>query len=128
MQLNHTIVNARDAEASAEWVAEILGLGPTKRFGPFVEVITDNGVELAYMDAPPDFEIPQQHYAFLVGDAEFDEIYGKIVDRGLQHWADPAASRPGEINHNYDGRGVYFKDPDGHFLEIITTPYGYEAP
>ena len=128
VELNHTIVNARDAEKGAEYVAELLGLGPTKRFGPFVEVVTDNGVELAFLDTPPEFEIQQQHYAFLVGDAEFDEIYGKIVDRGLDHWADPHMHQPGQINHNYAGRGVYFLDLDGHVLEIITTPYGTEAP
>jgi len=64
------------------------------------------------------------HFAFLISEDEFDEIYGRIVERGVAHWADPAASRPGEINHNDGGRGVYFAGPDGHFLEVITRPYG----
>ena len=73
---------------------------------------------------PDDEEIQPQHYAFLVSEKEFDSIYGKIRDRGTQHWADPRGSRPGEINHNDGGRGVYFQDPAGHYLEIITRPYG----
>jgi catechol 2,3-dioxygenase-like lactoylglutathione lyase family enzyme len=128
VELNHTIVNARDAAKSAEYVAELLGLGPTKRFGPFVEITTANGVDLAFIDSGDDFEIQQQHYAFLVSDEEFDATYGKIVERGLDHWADPHKHQPGEINHHYGGRGVYFEDLDGHFLEIITTPYGTAMP
>jgi catechol 2,3-dioxygenase-like lactoylglutathione lyase family enzyme len=68
------------------------------------------------------------HYAFLVSDENFDAIFGRIVGRGLEYWADPARRQPGEINHHYGGRGVYFPDPDGHFLEIITRPYGSEMP
>jgi catechol 2,3-dioxygenase-like lactoylglutathione lyase family enzyme len=71
-----------------------------------------------------DGEIASQHYAFLIGDDDFDEIFGRIRERGLDHWADPFRSQAGEINHNDGGRGVYFEDPDGHLLEIITRPYG----
>jgi hypothetical protein len=59
-----------------------------------------------------------------VSDEEFDAIYGRILERGLQHWPEPDRSREGEINHHDGGRGVYWQDPGGHFLEIITTPYG----
>jgi len=69
-------------------------------------------------------EIRPQHYAFLVSEDDFDAIYGKITSRGLQHWADPARRRPGEFNTNDGGRGVYFQDPAGHYLEILTRPYG----
>jgi hypothetical protein len=58
---------------------------------------------------------------------EFSDIYGRIQARGLQHWADPGGTRPGEINRNDGGRGVYFCDPGGHYLEIITRPYGSGA-
>jgi hypothetical protein len=68
-----------------------------------------------------------QHYAFLVSDAEFDQIFGRIQERGLDYWADPYRSRYKEINHNDGGRGVYWDDPDGHALEIITRPYGSGA-
>ena len=65
-----------------------------------------------------------QHYAFLVSEDEFTAIYGRIRERGLQHWADPRGQHPGEINRNDGGRGVYFQDPSGHYLEILTRPYG----
>lgn len=119
---NHTIVWARDSEASAKFLAEILGLQAPRRFGPFQVVITDNGANLDFMNA--EGEIKPQHYAFLVSEREFDEIFGRIRDRSLSYWADPARTQAGQINHNDGGRGFYFEDPDGHFLEVITRPYG----
>jgi catechol 2,3-dioxygenase-like lactoylglutathione lyase family enzyme len=73
-------------------------------------------------------EIAPQHYAFLITEAEFDEIFARIRERGADYWADPGQSRPGQINHNDGGRGVYFEDPNGHLLEIITRPYGAADP
>jgi hypothetical protein len=64
-----------------------------------------------------------QHYAFLISEAEFDSVFGRITERGLTFWADPAKSRPGEIYRHNGGRGLYFEDPNGHFLEILTRPY-----
>ena len=125
VSLNHTIVAARDSEASAAFLADVLGLAPPVPFGPFMTVETANEVTLDFIDS--DGEITSQHYAFLVSEAEFDEIFGRIVEQGLRYWADPGQRRPGEINHNDGGRGVYFPDPDGHFLEIITRPYGSGA-
>jgi len=122
VQLNHTIVSARDSEVSAGFLADVLGLGAPVPFGPFMGVETTNGVTLDFLDA--DGEITAQHYAFLVSEAEFDEIFGRIRERDLPYWADPGQRRAGEINHNDGGRGVYFPDPDGHLLEIITRPYG----
>ena len=122
VQLNHTIVHARDSEASAAFVAELLGLPAPSRYGPFMVVEVANGVSLDFMDA--DGDITPQHYAFLVGESDFDEIFGRITTRGMPHWADPGQSQPGQINTRWGGRGVYFEDPDGHFLEIITRPYG----
>ena len=122
VELNHTIVHASDRERSAAFLTEILGLPEPASFGPFLVVQTANGVSLDVVaDAGP---IHPQHYAFLVGEAEFDEIFGRIRERGLEFWADPSHRRPGEINHNDGGRGVYWSDPDGHNLEIITRPYG----
>jgi catechol 2,3-dioxygenase-like lactoylglutathione lyase family enzyme len=122
VQLNHTIVWCRDKQRSAAFLADILGLPPPARFGPFLVVDAVNGVSLDFHDT--DGEIAPQHYAFLIGEDDFDEIFGRIRERGLQHWADPGQSQPGRINHNDGGRGVYFEDPDGHLLEIITRPYG----
>lgn len=122
VQLNHTIVHARDSAASSAFLAGILDLPPPTRFGPFMAVALDNGVTLDYADA--DGEITSQHYAFLIDERGFDEAFGRIRDRGLSFWADPGRSRPGQINTNDGGRGVYFADPDGHLLELITRPYG----
>lgn len=120
-QLNHTIVWSRDPEASAQFLADILGRPPPRRFGPFQVVDLDNGVSLDF--GGREGEITMQHYAFLIGEADFDQVLQRIHERELDHWADPMQSRPGEINHNNGGRGVYFPDPDGHFLEVLTRPY-----
>lgn len=122
VQLNHTIVPARDAQASATYLAEVLGRAMPTLFGPFFAVEVDNGVTLDFMSTAG--EIRSQHYAFLVSEQEFDEIFGRIRARGAQFWADPGQHRPGEITHRDGGRGIYWEDPDGHLLEIITRPYG----
>jgi catechol 2,3-dioxygenase-like lactoylglutathione lyase family enzyme len=123
VQLNHTIVHAKDHAAAATFMADILGLPPPRAFGPFMVVDTENGVSLDFISAADD-EIIIEHYAFLVSEPEFDAIFGRIKARGLDYWADPRAAHPGEINHHDGGRGVYFRDPSGHYLEIITRPYG----
>ncbi|MET0660481.1 MAG: VOC family protein [Steroidobacteraceae bacterium] len=122
IQLNHTIVPARDAHASASFLTEILGLDAPTRFGPFWAVALSNGVTLDFQDS--DEAMPIEHYAFLVSEAEFDAIFARIQSRGLEYWADPAHRRARQINHNDGGRGVYWNDPNGHYLEIITRPYG----
>lgn len=122
VQLNHTIVSARDKSESAAFMAEVLGLGDPIPFGPFLGVEADNGVTLDFIDS--EGEITPQHYAFLISEAEFDQIFGRIRERGLKYWADPGKSRAGEVNTNDGGRGVYFPDPSGHLLEILTRPYG----
>lgn len=122
VEFNHTLVRARDPADSAAFLAEVLGLAAPVRWGPFDVVSTDNGVNVDFMRA--DGEIRPQHYAFLVGDAEFDAIFERVRARGLTWWADPAQSKPGEINRHDGGRGFYFEDPDGHLMEVITRPYG----
>ena len=122
VDFNHTIVWVRDSEASAAFLSEILGLPAPRRWGSFLVVTTANGTNLDFMNA--DGEISPQHYAFLVSEAEFDQIFDRVRERSLPYWADPAQSQADEINHNDGGRGFYFEDPDGHFLEVITRPYG----
>ena len=122
VHLNHTIVHSRDREAGAQFLSDILGLAPPKPFGPFLVVETANGVSLDFVGA--DEDIVSEHYAFLVSEAEFDQIFGRIRERGLDYWADPHMRRKGEINRRDGGRGVYFPDPSGHMLEILTRPYG----
>jgi extradiol dioxygenase family protein len=121
VQLNHTIVAAHDRHAAATFLAEILGRTPPTDFGPFAVVELDNDVSLDFVDDP---EVKPRHYAFLVSEEEFDEIFGRITARGLPYWADPFEQHPGEINRHDGGRGVYWKDPNEHMLEIITRPYG----
>jgi catechol 2,3-dioxygenase-like lactoylglutathione lyase family enzyme len=122
--LNHTIVWCRDKSASAAYLTEILGLPPAKPWGPFQIVEVSNDVSLDFHDVGDQQEINSQHYAFLVGNDDFDGIFGRIQARGQQFWADPGLRQSGQINHHDGGRGVYFEDPDGHLLEIITRPYG----
>ena len=122
VQLNHTIVPASDNRASAQFLAEILGLPGPKPFGHFQVVELTNDVSLDYVQV--DHVARIEHYAFLVSEPDFDEIFGRIRERDLPYWADPRHTQPGEINHGDGGRGVYFPDPDGHNLEILTRPYG----
>lgn len=121
-ELNHTIVYVRDKQESAAFVADTLGLSEPEPFHPFLVVRTANGVSLDFMNHAAPFD--PQHYAFLVSEAEFDAAFRRIKERGLDYWADPAKKRMGEINHNDGGRGMYFDEPSGHFLEILTVPYG----
>jgi len=122
VQLNHTIVEAQDRNETADFLVDVLGLEPATTFGPFRVVELGNNVSLDVIQA--DGEVHPQHYAFLVGEDEFDRIWGRIKERGLAFWADPFHHRPGQINTNDGGRGVYWSDPNGHNLEIITRPYG----
>jgi catechol 2,3-dioxygenase-like lactoylglutathione lyase family enzyme len=122
VELNHLIVPARDKWASARFLADILGVEAGPEWGPFVPVRTGNGVTLDFDEWTEPFE--PLHYAFLVSEAEFDAGFARIRAAGIPYWADPRRTRPGEINHAYGGRGVYFPDPAGHLLELITRPYG----
>ncbi len=122
VELNHTIIQAKNAEISAGFLAEILGLAPPTAFGPFIVVKTSNHVSLDFRTTTE--EIKSRHFAFLVSENEFDEIFNRITHKKLMYWADPARTKPQAINHHDGGRGCYFLDPDGHFFEIITRPYG----
>jgi catechol 2,3-dioxygenase-like lactoylglutathione lyase family enzyme len=122
IQLNHTIVYSRDKRAASEFLAGLFGLPEPVPYGPFLGIEVDNGVTLDFSDT--DAEIVPQHYAFLVSEDEFDQIFGRIQAGGLTYWADPGHRRAGVINTNDDGRGLYFEDPSGHNLEILTRPYG----
>jgi catechol 2,3-dioxygenase-like lactoylglutathione lyase family enzyme len=122
VQLNHTIVSCRDQQRSAAFLTGILGLPEATRFAHFLVVEADNGVSLDFAETTG--KITSQHYAFLVGEEEFDAAFGRIHGQNLPYWADPGQTRPGAINHRDGGRGLYFEDPDGHLLEIITRPYG----
>jgi catechol 2,3-dioxygenase-like lactoylglutathione lyase family enzyme len=123
VQLNHTIVHSRDKQEAATFLSELLDLPAPVPYGPFLTVACANGVTLDFADDHA-HEFTPQHYAFLVEEAEFDAILARIRRRGLPHWADPFHRKPDEINTNDGGRGVYWDDPNGHSLEILTVPYG----
>jgi catechol 2,3-dioxygenase-like lactoylglutathione lyase family enzyme len=118
IELNHTIVQAEDPAASTRFMSEVFGLPAAKPFAHFLVIRTANGVCLDFDAATP--PIKPEHYAFLVSDPEFDDIFGRVQARGLDYWADPFKQQPGRVNTNFGGRGVYFCDPSGHLLEILT--------
>ncbi len=123
---NHTIVAARDKHESAAFFTTLFGLPEVTLWGPFAIVTLNDGVFVQFAE-PGVAEIQMQHYAFLVDDSTFDAIYGRIVAAGLDHAGAPQGTMPNQINTNHGGRGVYFRDPSGHGLEVITRPYGATA-
>ncbi|HEY0697578.1 MAG TPA: VOC family protein [Micromonospora sp.] len=127
VELNHTIVFARDRQESAGFLAGILGLSIGTAWGPFLPVATGNGVTLDYVSVGEQPVAPQ-HYAFLVPEEDFDAVFDRLRATGTSYWADPAMTQPGQINHNHGGRGVYFLDPAGHGMEVITRPYDSHQP
>jgi catechol 2,3-dioxygenase-like lactoylglutathione lyase family enzyme len=120
---NHTIIAAKDSNESALFFRELLELPEAPSWGPFTNIQLTDGVLLQFATPPAHIEIQMQHYAFLVDDELFDRAYKRLCEGGVEHWADPQMRRPGEINDEHGGRGVYFKDPAGHAIELITRPY-----
>ena len=123
IRFNHTLVYSRDKKESSSFLTGILGLPAATTFGHFLVVELENGASLDFLEVG-EAVISPQHYAFLIDEEDFDPIFGRIRAGGLDYWADPYKQRPGEINRNDGGRGVYFADPNGHFLEVLTRPYG----
>ncbi|RKT86467.1 Catechol 2,3-dioxygenase [Saccharopolyspora antimicrobica] len=119
---NHTIIVSKDRNESAAFYRDVLEAAEAPSWGPFTNILLDQGVMLQFAEPPVD-EIQMQHYAFLVDDEHFDRAYALLRSRDVEHWADPQQTRPGEINYGHGGRGVYFMDPAGHALELITRPY-----
>ena len=120
VKLNHTIIWSNDKARSAQFMTHILGRPAAKTAGHFLVVELDNGISLDFMEK--EGEVARQHYAFQIDEDDFDAVFARIKEAGIDYWADPARSQPGEINHRNGGRGVYFSDPDGHLLEVLTQP------
>ena len=119
--LDHMIVFARDRDASAAYLADMLGAPSPTQAGHFTQVEIDHGLTVDFMNTTG--TVATQHYAFLVSDAQFDTAFAKIQSRKQAYWADPFRRRPNEINSSESvGKLVYFEDPSGHFLEIRTRP------
>lgn len=120
VSLNHCIIFTENNQESASFFTTLFALPEAVAWGPFLSVTLEHGVVIQF--AEPGIEIQPQHYAFLVSVPEFDAIYQRILDAGLEHWADPRGEHPGTYNTNHGGRGVYFRDPAGHGLEVLTRP------
>ena len=116
--LDHTIVPARDNDASARFFAHIFGLSYAGTMSHFAPVRVNESLVLDF-DTRTAFE--PHHYAFKVSDAEFDAIFGRVRQQGLAYGSGPFSPDNMEINHRGGGRGFYFKDPDGHLLEVLTV-------
>ena len=117
-QLNHIIIPAHDKQASAKFLADILGVKPDAQWGPFIPVRTANGVTLDFVDSK---DVRTQHYAFLVDDKEFDAIFERIKSEAITYGSGPYSLDDMQINHRRGGRGFYFRDPNGHVLEVLTA-------
>jgi catechol 2,3-dioxygenase-like lactoylglutathione lyase family enzyme len=118
--LNHTIVPARDKDAAARLFARIFGLAYKANGGHFAPVKLNDALTLLFSDEEPGFE--SHHYAFHVAEAEFDAIFGRVKEAGLIFGSAPWSAEDGKLNDWGGGRGVYFKTPDGHLLELMTVP------
>ena len=123
VELNHTIVHARNNRESAEFLARILGLEIGAEWGPFIPVATSNGVTLDFAIIPAE-SITIQHYAFLVSEDEFDAAFARIRQAGSRTTPTRTGSSRARSTTTTAGAGVYFMDPAGHGMEIITRPYG----
>lgn len=117
IEVNHLIVRATDKEASARFLAGILGIEVGPAAGHF-QPVQVGSLTLDYDDAEV---VQSMHIAFLVDDETFESSYQRLLEAGVPTYADPARSQPGRINHRRGGRGVYFDDPDGHFFELLTV-------
>lgn len=120
-RFNHTIIAAKDPAEMAQFYRELLEAKDLPAWGPFLNLSIGEGVMLQF--AAPPMEFSPNHFAYLLDDAHFDRALATIRNRGYERWADPQRTRPGEINNEHDGRGVYLLDPSGHYLELITRPY-----
>ena len=116
--LDHTIVPAHDNEASARFFAQIFGLpydGPMSHFAP----VRLNETLVLDFDTRASFE--PHHYAFKVSDPEFDAIFQRVQERRVPYGSGPRSPDDMAINHRHGGRGFYFRDPNGHLLEVMTA-------
>jgi catechol 2,3-dioxygenase-like lactoylglutathione lyase family enzyme len=118
--LNHTIVPARDKEAAARLFARIFGLRYDGRGEHFAPVKVNDGLTFLFSDEDASFE--SHHYAFHVTDADFDAIFGRVKEAGVIFGSAPWSAEDGKLNDWGGGRGVYFRTPDGHLLELMTVP------
>jgi catechol 2,3-dioxygenase-like lactoylglutathione lyase family enzyme len=119
MRLDHTIVPAKDKDASARFFAEIFGLRVEPGEGHFAQVRINESLTFDFADDPGS---GGHHYAFHVSDEEFEAIFKRVKAKGLPYGSGPFSHTDGRINTRRGGRGFYFEDPYGHLLEVMTVP------
>ena len=115
--LDHVILPTNDQAASAALLSRMLGLPPGVAVGHFICIALGNGVTVDVMQSDGNSSL---HLAFLVDDDTFDRGLAILRSEHISHWADPGHEQPDDINHRYGGRGVYFADPGGNNLELLT--------
>ena len=117
--LNHTIVPARDKVVSARFFSKIFGLSfDENAVEYFAPVQVNETLTLDFHDDVDRFDI--HHYAFHVSDAEFDAIFKRVQEAGIPFGSGPQSLEDKKLNSWNGGRGVYFRDPNGHILELLT--------
>jgi catechol 2,3-dioxygenase-like lactoylglutathione lyase family enzyme len=117
IMLNHTIVPSHDKESSANFFARIFGLRYDGPAGHFAPVQVNDSLTFDW-DNRDQFE--SHHYAFMVSDEDFDAVFGRLKAESVRYGSGPGSPDDGQINTRHGGRGLYFRDPDGHLLEIMT--------
>lgn len=118
---NHIIIPANDAEASAGFYRKLLEIADAACWGPFVNLIMDDGVLLQFAKPPTSFD--SLHFAFLVDDEHFDRALASLIEAQTDFWGDPRRSQLNEVRHEDEGRAIYVLDPGGHLVELLTRPY-----
>jgi catechol 2,3-dioxygenase-like lactoylglutathione lyase family enzyme len=125
VSFDHTVIYAHDRAESANFFAAVFGLPEPVESGQFLTVRLADGVTLHFARMGFGRPLITQHYAFTLSDAEFDQLYKRLTEREVEHWADARGSRPGCVYTDGDRRGVFFLDPSGHQLEALThRPHG----
>lgn len=119
-RLDHTIVRSLHMRECAEFLSGVLGMEAPKDYGFFWRIELADGVCLDYHDVE---EIDYQHYALRLSDEEFDALLERMEGLGLEYYAQGHHRRPHEITLRDGGRAIYFTDPDGNSIEIVTRHY-----
>lgn len=122
--LNHTIVPCFNNVESAKFYCRLFGFEYIGEFSRFIVVRVNDTLCLDF-DSRDKFE--SNHYAFKVSEQEFDEIFERLQTGNINYGSGPCEADDMKINHNYGGRGVYFRDQNGHLLEMLTADYVMSA-
>lgn len=126
IQLDHTIVPARDRKAAAALLANLLGVPWSESgVGPFCPVYVNDGLTLDFDQAEGPF--PIQHYCFRVSETEFEGILARIRASGIEYRSTPHGPVDMKVNTQHGGRIVYWNEPDGHVWEALTVSYARQA-